>query len=169
MIERSTAGVIGYKKWDSLPLWARWVLCWPAIILFSLVGIVFVNWLAETVLLDRFFLSGPAARILFQSIMALYDAWLFFTLLYLFIPWKQIWFIGIFAALTNLLVLMSIILWWYYVSTQDHMAFADLIKYLLQTTTIIAIDWYWFFYYRGKISEQRELKQSGPQDTSSPS
>jgi len=142
------------NKWNSFPEWVRWILCWPIIVILTLlVGLI--TMILASIALDRIGISKAVAEILYPAIVTLINGPVFFFLIHQFVPRKQIWVTGFFVFVSTTLGIMAAIRW--YLEITEKIATDILLQDMVQTITAVGVSWFWFFYFKNKYAEGTNL------------
>jgi len=89
-------------RWLRLPEWLRWVLCWPAIFLGSVITGLFAYYLASLFLYNNF-ITGEWAKVLHLSIRAVFSTYGFYFVLMLLVPRRPDIVLGVWCLILLLL------------------------------------------------------------------
>jgi hypothetical protein len=151
----STArGINEMKRWEQLPEWARWILCWPLIFVFTIVAGLFTSFLAS-VALARSPIPQPVATALYPALATLVSGPIFFLLIHALVPRKQTWVTGFFVFVSTSLGLMAGITWCFaFMGGNIHPTVT--FQEIAQTITAVAVSWYWFLRLRAHLAQPSE-------------
>lgn len=134
------------ERWHKLPEWARWILCWPLILLFTvLVGVVTI-FLASSILAGSF-LPRAVTEAVAPALATFLSGPTFFFFIHLLVPRKPSWFTGFFVFLSSALGIMSVIRWGLELSSGQFEA-GPFFQDFLQAVTAVGVSWYWFLYFK---------------------
>ena len=142
------------NKWNSFPEWIRWILCWPIILILTLIAGFFTMNMASMAL-DRIWISKSVAEVLYPAVATLISGPIFFFLIHQFVPRKQNWITGFFVFISSTLGIMSVVRWYFEIN--EGVATDILLNDIFQTLTAVGVSWFWFFYFKNKFGYKSEL------------
>ena len=142
-------------RWNILPEWARWILCWPIILILTLLAGLITMSLASMAV-DRIWISESVAETVYPALVTFLSGPIFFFLIHQFVPRKPNWFTGFFVFFSTALGIMSAIRW--YLGITGGVAIDNFMQDVLQTITAVIVSWFWFFYFKDKGDPDIEYK-----------
>ena len=138
-------------KWGKLPEWARWILCWPVIIVLTfLVGMIMITFFS-------FFLQGlplpnSVIKIIAPAIYTVLTGPVFFLFIYLFVPRKLVWVTGFFVFLSTTFGILAGARWCFEIVNEQYEV-GPFLQDILQTVAAVSVSWFWFLYFRKKFAQ----------------
>lgn len=144
------------EKWEKLPEWSRWILCWPLILVFPLLVGVIISLFASTVL-RGFFLPDFVVEAIAPALATLLAGPVFFFFIHQLVPRKPTWVTGFFVFLSTTLGLFATVRWCVEIWSGQFEA-GQFFQDALQTITAVGVSWYWFFYFRKEYREKLGVK-----------
>ena len=106
------------EKWEKLPEWSRWILCWPIIIICSLL-IHFIGSALAGMATTRIWISDEVASMISPIIESLFTLPILFYTIQIFVPRKQHYLVGLWC-LINFFALISGAYWLFIDFTNDN-------------------------------------------------
>jgi hypothetical protein len=140
------------EKWDALPEWLRWILCWPIILLGMIVTGVIV-YVLSNVILARMWIPDIAAEILRPALLTILGCWVTPFLFSTFIPRRPDIVAAVPTFLVIILGLMSVVRW-YFEITDNMVPWEQLLTDILQTVASVCV---WIYIYLRLRSDRRAL------------
>ena len=140
-------------KWNKLPEWARWILCWPFTVILTLLAGLVTTWFASLAL-DRIWISKSVAEAVYPALATFMTGPVFFFFIHLFVPRKQNWITGFFVFLSTALGVGAVVSW-YLLITRLSVPISELAQEILQTITAVGVSWFWFFYFKNRFISSR--------------
>lgn len=146
-----------WEKWEKLPEWSRWILCWPLILVCTLLMGVVINLIASHILLDSI-LPDPLVKVVAPALVTFFAGPVFFFFIHLLVPRKPTWVTGLFVFFyTTLGIFAAIRLCVEILSGQFEAG--SFFQDALQTIVAVGVTWYWFLYFRNDYREEQALRQ----------
>jgi len=143
------------NKWNSLPEWLRWILCWPVIVVIGLVMSLVSMFLASS-LLNESWLPNSVEYILLPAICTFIAGPILFALIHEFVPRKPNLFTGFVVCISTVLGILSLVRW--YFEVVYGFEWNPLLRDIFQTVTAVGTSWYWFYFFKERSSKIRNLK-----------
>lgn len=142
--------------WAKLPEWAKWILCWPFILILfflSAVTTVFISHSILTIMPDQF------SELFSPTLGAFFVTPILFLLIFLLVPRKQSLVAGIFIFLNtvygifyflNLYLINNDDKWVNLRSGEDYQ-----MPHILVVAASVLLFWYWFFYFKKNFKQPK--------------
>lgn len=143
------------KKWNKLPEWSRWILCWPLILLLAFLTGIVIRYFVFNLLSDSI-LPDSVAKAIAPSLQTLIVCPLFFFFIHLLVPRKPTWITGFFVFLGTILGLLIAIRLCVEIWSEQFEA-GPFFRDALQTITYVVISWSSFFYFKDEFREKRAV------------
>jgi hypothetical protein len=131
------------KKWDGLPEWLRWILCWP-IILLGMITVGLLAYFLSNMFLDRIWMPDILAAILLPAASTIVGCWFTPILFSTFIP-RRPDIVALFPTILVIILGLMASVRWYFEIMENLVPLQALLTDILQTVAAVIV-WVYVYY-----------------------
>ena len=152
-----------YMSWKRLPEWTRWILCWPTLVIFIILGGCISACIEPTL---NYLLPINLSKLISPPLGALIQTSIIYFLISFFIPRGQIILMGFgvfLETLAGIFFFGALYLITNFENWKKILAYPRTVDMqpqdVLQMAACIIASWFWFFYFKRKF-KQTEIHSS---------